>query len=223
MNELALFAGAGGGLLASHLLGWTTVCAVEIEPFCRDVLVARQQDGCLPPFPIWDDVRTFDGRPWRGRVDVVSGGFPCQPFSTASRGRRVAEDLWPDMLRIIREVEPSAVLAENVAQEPIEKAAMDMRRVGYRVRVCQASAASLGAGHDRPRWWAVADADPKGEPRCAEHAQVAGVCCLAGLRWDDPRCALGSDDGLADRMDRLRALGNGQVPQVAAAVWEAMI
>ena len=62
MNELALFAGAGGGILGGHLLGWRTVCAVEIDPYCRRVLLARQRDGILPLFPIWDDVRTFDGR-----------------------------------------------------------------------------------------------------------------------------------------------------------------
>ena len=58
MNELALFAGAGGGILGGQLLGWRTVCAVENDSYARDVLVARQNDGCLDPFPIWDDVRT---------------------------------------------------------------------------------------------------------------------------------------------------------------------
>src|SRR5215831_4334339 len=83
VRELALFAGAGGGILGSFLIGWTTVCAVEIDPFCRGVLLARQRDGMLPRFPIWDDVRTFDGKPWRGHVDVISGGFPCQDISSA--------------------------------------------------------------------------------------------------------------------------------------------
>lgn len=74
MNELALFAGAGGGILGGKLLGWTTVGAVEIEEYPRKVLLQRQRDGILRPFPIWDDVSTFDGRPWRGIVDVVTGG-----------------------------------------------------------------------------------------------------------------------------------------------------
>lgn len=77
MREIALFAGAGGGILGGHLLGWRTVCAVEIEPYCAAVLAKRQEEGFLPPFPIWDDVSTFDGRPWNGKVDVISGGFPC--------------------------------------------------------------------------------------------------------------------------------------------------
>ena len=90
MNELALFAGAGGGILGGHLLGWRTVCAVEIEDYPRRVLLQRQADGFLPRFPIWDDVRTFDGKPWKGKVDVISGGFPCQDISIAGGG---GEDL----------------------------------------------------------------------------------------------------------------------------------
>ena len=86
MNELALFAGAGGGILGGHLLGWRTVCAVEWEAYPASVLCARQNDGILPNFPIWDDVQTFDGKPWRGIVDVISGGFPCQDISAAGRG-----------------------------------------------------------------------------------------------------------------------------------------
>ena len=86
MNELALFAGAGGGILGGKLLGWRTVCAVEWEPYPASVLCARQNDGFLPPFPIWDDVQTFDGKPWRGIVDVISGGFPCQDISAIGGG-----------------------------------------------------------------------------------------------------------------------------------------
>lgn len=89
VNELALFAGAGGGILGGCLLGWRTVCAVEWEPYPASVLCARQNDKILPPFPVWDDVRSFDGRPWRGIVDVVSGGFPCQDISVAGGGREL--------------------------------------------------------------------------------------------------------------------------------------
>jgi len=104
MNELALFAGAGGGILGGHLLGWRTVCAVEWEAYPASVLVARQNDKILPPFPIWDDVQTFDGKPWRGIVDVVSGGFPCQDISAAGGGLELQEqevqcgDTWHGLL-----------------------------------------------------------------------------------------------------------------------------
>jgi len=117
MNGLALFAGAGGGILGGLLLDWRTVCAVEIDPYCAGVLLARQNDGVLPPFPIWDDVRTFDGAAWRGIVDVVSGGFPCQDISCAGRGAGIDGErsgLWSEMARIVGEVRPRYVLVENV-------------------------------------------------------------------------------------------------------------
>jgi DNA (cytosine-5)-methyltransferase 1 len=116
MNELALFAGAGGGILGGKLLGWRTVCAVEREPYAASVLVARQNDGFLPPFPIWDDVFTFDGKPWRGLVDVVSGGFPCQDISAAGKGAGIdgaRSGLWSEMARIIGEVRPRFAFVEN--------------------------------------------------------------------------------------------------------------
>ena len=75
MNELHLFAGVGGGILGSIILGHTPICAVEIDEYNRKILLARQRDGILPRFPIWDDVQTFDGKPWRGSIDVVCGGF----------------------------------------------------------------------------------------------------------------------------------------------------
>ena len=104
LNELALFAGAGGGILGGHLLGWRTVCAVEWEAYPASVLCARQNDGLLPTFPIWDDVQTFDGKPWRGIVDVVSGGFPCQDISAAGTGGGLLEaevqcgNTWQELL-----------------------------------------------------------------------------------------------------------------------------
>jgi len=106
MRELSLYTGSGGGLLGTHLLGWQTVCAVEIEEYARDVLLKRQKDGLLPKFPIWDNAKTFNGEEWRGRVDVVTAGFPCQPFSVAGKrkGELDERNMWPDTYRIIREV-----------------------------------------------------------------------------------------------------------------------
>src|SRR4051812_38016492 len=109
LRELALFAGAGGGILGGSLLGWRTVCAVELDAYCAALLAQRQADGCLPIFPIWSDITSFDGRPWRGLVDVVSGGFPCQDISVAGSGNGLDGDrsgLWFEMARVIREVAP---------------------------------------------------------------------------------------------------------------------
>ena len=116
INELALFAGAGGGILGGRILGWRTVCAVEIEPYPTSVLLQRQNDGFLPAFPIWDDIKTFDGKPWRGIVDVVSGGFPCQDISAASAEKGIEGErsgLWSEMARVIREVRPKYAFVEN--------------------------------------------------------------------------------------------------------------
>jgi len=116
MHELALFAGAGGGILGGRLLGWRTICAVEWDPYAASVLLRRQDDGILEPFPVWDDVRTFDGKPWRGLVDVVSGGFPCQDISVAGGGAGIDGErsgLWSEMARVVGEVRPKFVFVEN--------------------------------------------------------------------------------------------------------------
>ena len=86
LRSLHLFAGGGGGLLSDIILGHQPVCAVEIDGYCQQVLAARQKDGNLPWFPIFDDVKQFNGKEWRGLVDIVAGGFPCTDLSAAGRG-----------------------------------------------------------------------------------------------------------------------------------------
>jgi DNA (cytosine-5)-methyltransferase 1 len=220
MNELALFAGAGGGLLASTLLEWRTVCAVELDWYCRCVLVQRQNDGHLrPAFPIWDDIRTFDGRPWRGIVDVVTGGFPCQAFSTAAAGNNTAEDLWPEMRRVVADVAPRYVFAENVSKAAIDQAADDLEQMGYQAKAISLSAADLGADHIRPRHWLLAHTNDKGELLRSLHAKVASLPSMGASVWEsDPRSTRISD-GLAHRVVRFKATGNGQVPSVAVAAF----
>jgi DNA (cytosine-5)-methyltransferase 1 len=219
VNELALFAGAGGGILASHLLGWRTICAVEIDRYRRSVLCARQDDGALGSFPIWDDIKTFDGLPWRGRVDVVSGGFPCQAYSTAARGRNVADDLWPEFRRVVADVAPRYVFAENVSQSAIEAAADDLEEMGYQTSCIALSAADLGGDHIRPRYWIRAYADDEGELCGDIDAKVAIVSRLRSSVWQTEPCHPRVADGLASRVERYEATGNGQVAIVAAAAW----
>jgi DNA (cytosine-5)-methyltransferase 1 len=164
LHELALFAGAGGGILGGHLLGWRTVCAVERDPYAVGVLLARQNDGCLPPFPIWDDVSTFDGRPWRNRVDVVSGGFPCQDISAAGRGAGITgarSGLWGEMARIIREVGPRFVLVENspmLTLRGLDVVLGDLAAMGFDAEWGVLGADDAGAPHIRKRIWIVASA-----------------------------------------------------------------
>ncbi|NBW20712.1 MAG: DNA cytosine methyltransferase, partial [Caulobacteraceae bacterium] len=162
MNELALFAGAGGGILGGHLLGWRTVCAVEWEPYAACVLAARQNDGILPPFPIWDDIQTFDGRPWRGIVDVVSGGFPCQDISAAGKGAGIEGErsgLWREMARVVGEVRPRYVFVENSPMLTARGGARviaDLTEIGYDAQWDVMGAADVGAPHQRDRIWIVA-------------------------------------------------------------------
>lgn len=243
MNELALFAGAGGGILGGHLLGWRTVCAVEWEPYAACVLAARQNDGFLPPFPIWDDVQTFDGRPWRGIVDVVSGGFPCQDISAAGKGAGIDGErsgMWREMARIIHEVRPRFVFVENspmLTSRGLGVVLGDLAQMGFDARWGVLGAADVGAPHQRDRIWVVgkmADTSKVGFPSSEakqgmERGLGLAVSSLEGRWWDrepgeTPRTVerqLGRvADGLAARVDRLKAIGNGQVPEVARRAWE---
>ena len=159
LRELALFAGAGGGILGGKLLGWRTVCAVEWEPYPASVLCARQNDGLLPPFPIWDDVQTFDGKPWRGIVDVVSGGFPCQDISAAGKGAGITGErsgMWKHMARIISEVQPKYVFVENSPMLTVRGLGTvlgDLSEMGFNAEWGVISAAAVGAPHQRDRIW----------------------------------------------------------------------
>lgn len=222
MNELALFAGAGGGILGGSLLGWKTICAVEFEPHHAAILCQRQDDGILPPFPIWDDVRTFDGQIWRGRVDVISGGFPCQAYSTAAAGKNNADDLWPEMRRIVADVSPRYVFAENVSKEAINIAADDLEQMGYKVKCTSLSASDLGADHIRKRYWLRAHANVHSKLFRPINAKMEILQKFRPRIWEsypnEPRMA----DGLAHRMDRLTATGNGQIPAVVAFAWEIL-
>ena len=222
MNELALFAGAGGGILGSKLLGWRTVCAVEWEPYPASVLCARQNDGILPPFPIWDDIQTFDGRPWRGIVDVVSGGFPCQAYSSATAGKNTADDLWIEMRRIVADVAPRYVFAENVSRVAIDQAANDCEEMGYKTKAIPLSARDLGADHIRKRFWLLAYSDNKSKFSCKVNAEMEFLQELVKNIWKDYPESLRVADGVAARVDRLKAIGNGQVPLCAATAWQIL-
>lgn len=165
MNELHLFAGAGGGIYGGQLLGHTTVCAVEIESYCRQVMHQRQRDGVFPRFPIWDDVTTFDGRPWKGSVDIVAGGFPCQDISAAGKGAGLAgkrSGLWAEFARIIGEIQPRFAFIENsplLRTRGLVTVLQDLAKMGYDARWCVLGAWHAGAPHKRDRMWILAYPD----------------------------------------------------------------
>ena len=229
MNELALFAGAGGGILGGKLLGWRTVCAVEFEEYARNVLVARQNDGILEPFPIWDDVRTFDGKPWRGRVDVVSGGFPCQDISSAGKGAGIAGErsgLWKEMARIISEVQPRYVLIENspmLRTRGLGTVLEDLAEIGYDAKWGVFGACDVGAPHKRDRMWILAYCNKSGMEGARPKQQTARTDKSPWDNWKttSPGLLRGTN-GLAYRVDRIERIGNGQVPAVAAMAWNIL-
>ena len=287
MNELALFAGAGGGILGGKLLGWRTVCAVEWEQYPACVLAARQNDGLLPPFPIWDDVQTFDGTSWRGIVDVVSGGFPCQDISSAGKGAGIEGErsgMWREMARIIGEVRPKFVFVENspmLTSRGLGTVLADLAQLGFDAEWGVLGADDVGANHHRKRIWILAYSnsnsnlwsqsrsygiqnETKGKSRSQDNTagqfsgtsnvfgknslqrhektnNVAntnstqfkrrGVSCgiytenayFSNPRWwqiepNVDRVA----DGVAAGVDRLKAIGNGQVPLCAATAWKLL-
>jgi DNA (cytosine-5)-methyltransferase 1 len=240
MNELALFAGAGGGILASHLLGWKTVCAVEFAAYPASVLMQRQNDGILPPFPIWDDVCTFDGRPWRGIVDVVSGGFPCQDISSAGSGAGIEGErsgLWSEMARIIGEVRPRVVFVENsplLVSRGLALVISDLAEMGYDCQWCIVSASDCGAPHKRDRIWIVANAAGERQPGQGQHVNSSdkapdrerqasdAINERKRAEWPIEPCVGRVADGVAARMDRLKAIGNGQVSRVAATAFRIL-
>ena len=239
MNELALFAGAGGGILGGHLLGWRTVCAVEWEPYAASVLAARQNDGVLPAFPIWSDIRTFDGREWAGIVDVVSGGFPCQDISVAGNGDGLDGErsgLWREMARVVREVRPRFVFVENspmLTSRGLGTVLGDLARLGFDAKWGVFRASSIGAAHHRSRFYLVAythGAKLEGmdfpqsfgfdsaQSRRRQSARAIDAAMPANDYAQMPR----NPDDVARGMDRLKATGNGQVPAVAATAWHRL-
>lgn len=155
---LDLFSGIGGISVGLERAGFQTVAFCEIDPYCREVLRER-----FHGVPVHDDIRTLSGEPFRGRVDIVAGGTPCQPVSVAG-SRRGQEDhrwLWPEMLRVVREVRPDWVLAENVPglrTLGADRVLEDLESEGYACWPCVVGADDVGAPHRRKRVWIVAHA-----------------------------------------------------------------
>ena len=170
---LSLCSGAGGldlGL-AIAIPGYRAVGHVERETYAAATLVARMEDASLDQAVVWDDVGTFDGRPWRGAVDIVNAGYPCQPFSVAGK-RRGADDprhLWPHVARIIGEVQPPFVFLENVAHHlrlGFPEVASGLVGMGYKLAAGLFTAAEVGAPHKRERLFilAIREGDDLADP-----------------------------------------------------------
>jgi DNA (cytosine-5)-methyltransferase 1 len=166
VDELSLFSGAGGGLLGSILLGWRPIGYVEINEYCQRVIAQRIKDGILPEAPIFGDIRTFISEgyaeSYTGMVDVITAGFPCQPFSVAGKreGSNDDRNLWPETITSIRIIRPQFVLLENVpgllSSGYFGQILGDLAESGYNARWKVLSAAEVGAPHKRDRIWIFA-------------------------------------------------------------------
>lgn len=247
MRELSLFSGAGGGLYGSKLLDWSTIGYVEFNEYCQKVIAQRIEDGIFDRAPIFTDVREFvksgAARAYRGFVDVVSGGFPCQPFSVA--GKREASnderDMWPATMDVIKAVEPPVVFLENVpgllsatvddeSGRPVHyfgAILRDLAKSGYDVKWCVLGAGDVGAPHRRNRLWILAalphahssqrERDSKPERIPEKHPYFSGGS------WWAAEPALGRvHNGVANRCNRLKAIGNGQVSICMALAYEIL-
>lgn len=234
LRELALFAGAGGGILGGKLLGWRTVCAVERDAYAAQVLAQRQNDGVFEPFPIWSDVCSFDGKPWRGIVDVVSGGFPCTDISAAGKGAGIdgkASGLWMEMARIIGEVQPEFAFVENspvLTSRGLDRVLGDLAEMGFDARWGVVGASSCGLPHRRERIWIVAHSkrsECREESHDGQDRRMGGV--IKSVAWDRDWLSVftgvrGNGNGVARNVDRTDTIRNGQVPCVAASAWRIL-
>ncbi len=273
MRHGSLFSGIGGFDLAAQWMGWENVFQVEIDPFCQKVLEKN-----FPSVARYGDIKQFDGTKYRGAVDIISGGFPCQPFSSAGKRKGKEDDrfLWPEMLRVIRQVRPSFVVGENVPgiiNMELEQALSEMESEGYITETFVIPACSLEAPHQRDRVWIIAypagcndrrakrklhqtngrqnigllpSSTSSGPRLCPEGTSSitkstrlyeggvrvwheteltqftdrGGIPDWHSFPTESPIC--GGDDGIPNRVDRIKSLGNAIVPQVAYEIFKAI-
>lgn len=181
LSAISLFSGAGGLDLAARAVGIRTACYVEWDPYAQGVIMSRMRSGELDDAPMWDDVTTFDGTAWRGKVDIVFGGFPCQDLSFAGKRAGIVEGarsgLWRHFARIVGEVGPRLVLVENVpgllANGGLGVVLGDLATLGFDAEWFVLSAADVGAPHRRERVWIVAHA--KHKPGASERGECAAA------------------------------------------------
>ena len=173
MNHISLFTGIGGIDLASEWAGFDTILQVENEPYCLKVLEKH-----WPTVERCTDIRSLNGRKYRGSVDLVSGGFPCQPYSGAGKRKAFDDDrdLWPEMFRIIQEVRPTWVLGENVANFTnlgLDRTISNLESEGYEVQTFNIPAVAVSAWHQRARIFVVGYAKHYGPPTSKESRSTA--------------------------------------------------
>ena len=227
---LSLFSGIGGFDLGFEFAGCETVAQVEADGYCQAVLAHH-----WPEVPRYGDICEFDGRAYRG-VDIITGGFPCQDISAAGKGVGIEgsrSGMWKHMARIVGEVRPRFAFVENSPMLTIRGLGTvlgDLAEMGYHARWGVLGAVDAGAPHKRERIWIVAYSDEvaggqigkdSGKGQGWNISKYARPCaCDSRERNWMPEPDVGRvADGVAHRVDRIKALGNGQVPRVAATAF----
>lgn len=233
MRHASLFSGIGGFDLAAQWMGWENIFQVEIDNFCQKVLAKN-----FPNVKRYGDIKQFDGTKYRGTIDVLSGGFPCQPFSVAGsrKGKEDERYLWPEMLRVIGEIQPSFIVGENVSGswQLVDEICHALETKGFSTEPISLEAACVGAPHKRERYWFFAYSN---EMRLQEISEKHGAALrisqeapsdFGGLNADKwqitPRNSddLRTGNGIPNWMDRISGLGNAIVPQVAFEIFKAI-
>ena len=230
MTHLDLCSGIGGFALAASWV-WPqhdVAGFVEIDDYCQRVLRKHWPDA-----PIHSDLYDYDARPLRGHLDLLTAGYPCQPFSAAGKREGASDDrhLWPEVLRCITEARPRWVLLENVAGHVsmgLDDVLTDLESEEYTTAQAIIPAVAVNARHRRDRVWIVAHACSTGQQK-RDTAAVAKRKGQHTRRIVEARCKWAPEpdvgrvaDGVPSRVDRLRALGNAIVPQVAEQIFRAM-
>lgn len=222
IKEFHLFAGIGGGIYGGQLLGHSCCGAVEIDDFCQAVLRQRQLDGWMEDFEIFGDIIKIDGKKFKGKFDILCGGFPCQAFSHAAHGKNIAEkNLWDEMYRFVIESDAPIVFAENVTFKALDKARSDLQNADYKVQLCKLSCAEIGADHKRDRYWLLAVKDEKIFNKVSKHIQKLDI--LNNSCWSTSPFEYAANDNEDTRRKQLKAVGNAQSPFVVASIFRILV
>ena len=229
LKILDLFSGIGGFSLGLESTGhFETAAFCEIEPYCQKVLKKH-----WPNVPIFDDIRKLKGKDI-GAIDIITGGYPCQPFSVA--GKQKAEQdprhLWPEYFRLIQELRPTWVIGENVSGHiklGLDSVLEDLASEGYSTRTFSISASSIGANHKRERIWTVANTDSKRgclwetDRQDAEDVRQSPRGEETFGWWNIEPSVGRVAHGIPKRVDRLKTLGNSVVPHIPYYIGQAIV